>query len=84
MSFLSSCCVAGLFLMLASCRWLASGAVLESVLRSRRPTESLSVKVTHSFAQVVTVILLLTLLTLPFVNQRAKPLGFRHPAISFR
>ena len=75
---------AGILLVFASCQWLLLGAALESAIKSRPLGDSFSNMVTRHFPATIAVILLLTLVTVPLVNERSRRLGFRHAAISFR
>jgi len=75
---------AGFLFLIATCQWLAAGYTVQTWLSSKSWGESVLRTIGRYFAVTATVILLVSAISVPLVNQRSQRLGFRHPAISFR
>jgi len=82
-SFVGSYIAALLELLVASCQWLAVGFAVATRLESRAWGAALLRKVNKHFLIVITLLMLLTVMSVPLVNHRSRALGFRHGAISF-
>jgi|SRR5882672_1434236 len=82
--YLASYFGAGFLFLIATCQWLALGNVVQSWLLSKSWANLLGRKLVRYFAVTITFIFLVTMVSVPLVNQRSQRLGFRHSAISFR
>jgi hypothetical protein len=75
---------AGFLLFIATCQWLAVGKSVQEWLSSKSSGDWLLRMLARYFAVTITFILLVTVVSVPLVNQRSQRQGFRHPAVSFR
>lgn len=82
-SFVGSYVAALIELLVASCQWLAVGYAIDTRLESRAWGATALRGLKQYFAVVVIFVLLLTAIAVPFLNNRSRERGFRHPAISF-
>lgn len=75
---------AWLWLLIATFQWLALGKSVQNWLSSKSWGAVFLLKIDRCFAVVIVFILVVTVVSVPIVNNRSRRLGFRHPAISFQ